>query len=219
MIGIAVATKEEWKATLDILNIDEEELIEYPYGEYVITKIFNIEAVLYCSGYRKVMSAGAAQYIIDKFKIEKMIVMGTCAGINKQYQTLDILLPTIAVQYDCTIKEWEPLIKQRFVVMLEEKEENPIVIGTADRAVVARKDYKELQDNGITIADCESAAVAYICKLNNKKCSIIKGISDFPIEEEDSKKNEKQFAIYQANIPIIMKKIIEQYLEKEMQSK
>ena len=37
----------------------------------------------------------------------------------------------------------------------------------------------ELNNNNITIADTESAAIAYICKANNVECMVIKGISDF----------------------------------------
>ena len=37
----------------------------------------------------------------------------------------------------------------------------------------------ELKNNNITIADTESAAIAYICKANNVECMVIKGISDF----------------------------------------
>lgn len=45
------------------------------------------------------------------------------------------------------------------------------------------KDYLELKENHITIADTESVAIAYVCKMNKIDCLIIKGISDFPINE------------------------------------
>lgn len=130
-------------------------------------------------------------------------------------------MPNLAVQYDCTVKEIEPLIKERFNVSIDLSkynfEYNTGTIGTADKAVVMWKDYLELKNNNITIADCEAAAVAYICKVNNVECIIIKGISDFPLDETSKDKlklNEKQINVFATNTPLIMNKICEEYLEK-----
>ncbi len=36
------------------------------------------------------------------------------------------------------------------------------------------KDYLELKENNITIADTESAAIMYICRANDVECIVIK---------------------------------------------
>lgn len=89
-------------------------------------------------------------------------------------------------------------------------------IGTADKAVVMWKDYLELKENCITIADTESAAIAYICKANNVECIIIKGISDFPTNEKE--KQDEQLNTFSTNVPIIMNRIIDEYLPLALQS-
>lgn len=217
MIGIAVASTREWFVTLEHLNIYVNELIEYPYGQYIITKVNNKEVLLYLSNNRKVMSSGAAQYMISNFNLKKIIVIGTCAGINEQYKVLDILIPTSAVQYDCTVREIESLLKDKFIVDLKNNnEEKPITIGTADKAVVIWDDFLELKNNKIDIADMESGAVAYVCKLNNVNCSIIKGISDFPVNKDKQKSYDEQWIVYRENLPIIMKDIIDNYLQNEI---
>jgi hypothetical protein len=88
-------------------------------------------------------------------------------------------------------------------------------IGTADKPVVMWKDYLELKENGITIADTETAAIEYICRANEVECVVIKGISDFPKNEaetsnEDS--HEEQLNTFLENIPKIMTKIFDEYL-------
>ena len=96
-------------------------------------------------------------------------------------------------------------------------EYNTGIIGTADKAVVMWKDYLQLKENNITIADCESGAIAYICKANNVECIIIKGISDFPNDEtnEDTiKSNEEQINVFVKNTPLVMNKIFDEYLLK-----
>lgn len=159
--------------------------------------------------------------MISKYNIEKILVIGTCAGIDDKYKNLDIFVPNKAVQYDCTVKEIEPLIKQSFVVDIDlhkyGQEFYSGTIGTADKAVVMWKDYLELKHNQITIADTEAGAIAYICKKNNVECIIIKGISDFPTNEELSNKeksNEEQISIYLENTPKVMYKIFKDYFIK-----
>lgn len=221
MIGISIATEFEWESTIEYFNIPQSNLIYFPYGEYFRIYLKGKELIFYCCGSRKVNSAGSAQYIIDHFNLDKLLIIGTCAGIDDKYNSLDIIIPNLACQYDCTVKEIEPLIKTRFNVELDISDLDfkfiTGTIGTADKAVVMWKDYLELKENNITIADTESAGIAYICKLNKIKCLIIKGISDFPKNEDYSSKeksNEEQLNTYFQNIPKVMTKIFDNYLEK-----
>lgn len=220
MIGISIAAKREWKAVLDKFQIDLDSCTEYPFGEYFTTEFNNENLLFYRCGVRKVNCSAATQYMIDHFDLQKIIVAGTCAGIDDRFKTLDIFVPDKAVQYDCTIKEQEPLIKDSFTVYFDLGLTGFDVltgtIGTADKAVVMWKDYLELKENCITIADTESAAIAYICKANNVDCVIIKGISDFPTNEKE--KQDEQINTFSTNVPIIMNKIIDEYLPLALQS-
>ncbi|MFZ3579933.1 permease [Virgibacillus sp. DJP39] len=220
MIGISIATKWEYEATLEYFSIKINERFGYPYGEYFIRTINNNELVFYSTGIRKVNSVGGNQYMISKFNLTKVIVAGTCAGIDEKFSKLDIFVPDKAVQYDCTVKEIEPLIKLSFIVDIDlSKYGNDFytgTIGTADKAVVMWKDYLELKENEITIADTEAGAIAYICKKNDIECIIIKGISDFPTDERNSDKfesNSEQINVYLENTPKVMKKIFGEYLK------
>lgn len=71
---------------------------------------------------------------------------------------------------------------------------------------------------GIAIAATrEWAAIAYTCKANNVECIIIKGISDFPSNEEKSdakQSNDEQLDVFITNTPIVMNKICTDYLCK-----
>ena len=220
MIGISIAAKREWKAVLEKFQIDLDRCTKYPFGEYFTAEINNEDVLFYRCGVRKVNSSAATQYMIDHFDLKKIIVAGTCAGIDDRFKNLDIFIPNKAVQYDCTIKEQEPLIKDSFTVYFDLAlfgfDVLTGTIGTADKAVVMWKDYLELKENCITIADTESAAIAYICKANNVDCVIIKGISDFPTNEKE--KQDEQLNTFSTNVPIIMNKIIDEYLPLALQS-
>lgn len=219
MIGISIAAQKEWEAVLNKYQIDLGNCIKYPFGEYFTIEMNGKNIIFYRCGVRKMNCSAATQYMIDHFNIKRIIVVGTCAGIDDKFKNLDIFIPNKAVQYDCTVKETEPLIKDSFTVSFNLDALNIDVltgtIGTADKPVVMWKDYLELKENGITIADTESAAIAYICKLNNVECIIIKGISDFPTNEQETSKeksHKEQLNLFLTNIPIIMNKIIDKYL-------
>ena len=220
MIGISIAAKREWKAVSDRFQVNLDSCTKYPFGEYFITEINDENVLFYRCGIRKVNSSAATQYMIDHFDINKIIVVGTCAGIDDSFKNLDIFIPSKAVQYDCTVKEQEPLIKDTFTVDFDLDllgfDVLTGTIGTADKAVVMWKDYLELKENCITIADTESAAIAYICKANNIECIIIKGISDFPVNEKE--KQKEQLNTFLTNVPIIMNRIIDEYLPLVLKS-
>ncbi|WP_061809749.1 5'-methylthioadenosine/S-adenosylhomocysteine nucleosidase family protein [Rossellomorea vietnamensis] len=221
MIGISIATKWEFEATLEYFGVKDHERFVYPYGEYFKRTMNDTELVFYSTGVRKVNGVGGNQYMISTFHLTKVIVVGTCAGIDDKFSHLDIFVPDKAVQYDCTVKEVEPFIKQSFIVDIDLcKYGNDFytgTIGTADKAVVMWKDYVELKENEITIADTEAGAIAYICKKNDVECIIIKGISDFPTVESNSdtfESNIDQINVYIENTPKVMNKIFGEYLNR-----
>lgn len=224
MIGISVAAKKEWEAVLEKYNIDIESCNKFPFGEYFKINLYGNDVIFYRCGVRKMNCSASTQYMIDHFNLSKIIVAGTCAGIDDNYKNLDIFIPNRLVQYDCTVKETEPLIKDSFTVEFDLSGLNGIntgTLGTADKPVVMWNDYIELKNNGITIADTESAAIAYICKANDVECIVIKGISDFPTNENETSKEEShegQLNVFLTNIPIIMNNILDNYLEFAIKS-
>lgn len=224
MIGISIAAKKEWEAVLDRFNINIESCEKFPFGEFFKTSLYGENVIFYRCGVRKMNCSASTQYMIDHFNLNKIIVVGTCAGIDDNYKNLDVFFPNKLVQYDCTVKETEPLIKDSFTVMIDTTNNDGIntgTLGTADKPVVMWKDYMELKENNITIADTESAAIAYICKANKVECAVIKGISDYPTNESETTKEDshkEQLNVFLVNIPIIMNNIIDNYLEYAMKN-
>ncbi len=221
MVGISVAESNEWEVTLKYFNKSHEDCEKFPFGEYFFTRINNKTIIIYRCYIRKVASAASTQYMIDKFNLEKIVVVGTCAGVDNNFKQYDIIFPNKAVQYDCTVRETEPLIKEKFNVNIDLSDlnfnYNTGTIGTADKPLVMWNDYLILKENNITIVDTEASGIAYVCKMNNVKIIIIKGISDFPTDESLSTKelsHEKQYNCFVQNIPIIMNKIFNDYIEK-----
>ena len=221
MIGISVANSDEWETTIKYFNKTHEDCESFPFGEYFKTTINGKDVIAYRCYVRKVASAASTQYMIDHFDFKKVIVAGTCAGVDTKYKQFDIVIPNLAVQYDCTVREMEPLIKEKFNVSIDlsklDFEYNTGTIGTADKPLVMWDDYLILKENNITIVDTEAAGIAYVCKMNNVDVLILKGISDFPTDENLTTREasyEEQYNLFVKNIPIIMNKIFDEYIEK-----
>lgn len=214
MIGVLIASKAEWKVLLEIYNITDEYLEKYPYGEYYRTKFNNKDIVFFRSGVRKINASAALQYIIDRFEIEKLINIGVCTGANEELNYGDVLVPEGIIDYDFIVRDLDDEIDEKYIM------DNDIpeislkyktgLLGTSDKSLITWKDFIYLSSNGISASDMEASAILKICKINGIECIIMKGISDKPIKGESG--YNEQLDVYEYNLPIVMKKLIEDYL-------
>ena len=225
MVGISIACTKEWECVLERFGLSSEDCGQYPFGEYFKKELYGEEVIIYKCGSKKANSSAAAQYMIDHFQLPKIIVAGTCAGIDPDYNTLDIMFPDRLVQYDCNIPGFGKIIKDSLSVYIDTDSHKDLktgTIGTADKPVVLWSDYNTLKYNGITVADTESAAIAYVCRANGVECVVVKGISDYPEEvigPEDMDLIMEQYNTFVANIPIIMNDIFDNYLEYALKNR
>lgn len=214
MIGVLIASKAEWKVLLEIYNITSEYLENYPYGEYYRTKFNNKDIVFFRSGVRKINAAGALQYMIDKFNLEKIINIGTCAGAMEDMNYGDVLIPDGIVDYDFIIREVDSDIKEEYIVQMDipkiSLDYKTGILGTSDKSLINFKDFIYLGSNAISASDMEASAVLKVCNTNAIECVIIKGVTDKPIKGENG--YDEQIDVYEYNLPIVMRKLIEDYL-------
>ena len=213
MIGVLISSKKEFNELLKIYNIGEDYLEKYPFGEYYRTEFRGKDIVFFRSGIRKINASATAQYMIDKFNLEKLIVIGTCTSSNEGLNYGDIIIPSKVIDYDYIIRELEEEIDEELYLVPDQvsmsNEYYDGVLGTSDKALVLWSDYTFLASNSIDASDLESYAVLKICKTNNVKCIIIKGVTDKPMRSMDG--YNEQLDVYEENLPIVMKKIIEEY--------
>lgn len=213
LIGVLISSKKEFNELLKIYNIGEDYLEKYPFGEYYRTEFRGKDIVFFRSGIRKINASAATQYMIDKFNLEKLIVIGTCTSSNEGLNYGDIIIPSKVIDYDYIIRELEEEIDEELYLVPDQvsmpNEYYDGVLGTSDKALILWSDYTFLASNSIDTSDLESYAVLKICKTNNVKCIIIKGVTDKPMRSMDG--YNEQLDVYEENLPIVMKKIIEEY--------
>lgn len=214
MIGVLISSKIEWKTLLEIYNIDDSHLEKYPYGEFYRTIFRNKDIVFFRSGIRKVNAASATQYMIDRFSLEKIIVIGTCTAVNDSYNYLDVIIPERIIDYDFILRDLTVEIPEEAYIEMPKinttLEYYEGVLGTSDKALVSWKDLTFLASNGIDASDKESYSVCKVAITNNINYIVIKGISDRPMKDNNG--FDEQLEVYEENTPLVMKKLIEDYL-------
>lgn len=215
MIGVMVTSKIEWDSLLDVYEIDKNLTDKYTYGEYYKTSIYNKEVVLFRGLGRKALATASLQYMIDKFNLKKVILIGTCTLVCDYLDYGDIIIPNMVSEYDLSIREIEPLIRENNTIEL--KKVNTTMkyydglLGTSDKPLITKKDYLIVRETDMVASDTEAAAVARVCKLNNIDIVIIKGISDRVSEEGDY---SAQTETYEETTPGIIDNITRNYLNE-----
>ncbi len=215
MIGILVTSKIEWEALLKVYEIDSNLTDKYIYGDYYKTNIYNKDVLLFRSIGRKAMSSAAVQYMIDKFNLRKVIFIGTATLVADYLDYGDIIIPDKVSEYDLSIREIEPLIKESNIIELNKVNVSMKyfegLLGTSDKSLVTKKDYLMAKETDMVASDTEAAAIARVCKLNNIDIVIIKGISDRISEEGDYSAQTEE---YEETAPGIIDNITRNYLNE-----
>ena len=213
MIGVVVTSKIDWDELLKVYDIDSSLSEKYPFGEYYRTTIYNKEIIIFrCPG-RKILSSSAVQYMIDKFNFKKIVHVGTATGVCNYIDYGDVFIPSEVAEYDITIREIEPLIRESNVIKLDKVNVTMKyfdgLLGTSDKSLVTNKDYLMTRETDMVASDTEGYAIAKVCKMNNVTVTIIKGITDRPMSNNNY---EEQTEVYEENAPVVIKNIVENYL-------
>ena len=181
-------------------NISEEKLYNLTF---YIGNIHNRECVLVECGVGKVNAARTTQVMLDKFKIDCVINVGSAGSITTELNIKDIVIGKELIQYDfditqvgnyekgeiCDVGKYfysdEKLIKlcEKTIEDMKDRDFNIKIgrIGSADmffadpkRAIKIREEF------GMECLEMEGAAIGQVCFLDNIPFLVIRGISDTP---------------------------------------
>lgn len=198
--GIIAAMQEEMEEIKNIMgNIEEKKIYELTFFE---GKINNSNVVLVEAGVGKVNAARVTQILMDNFDIEAIINVGSGAATNEELKIGDIVIGKTLVQHDFDItafghpkgyisnvgenvKSDDSLIeKMEHTISKLSNNEYKVKIGTIASGDIFCTDVQMKEKIRIKfnadVIEMESAAIAQVCKLDNKPVLIIRSISDVP---------------------------------------
>ena len=200
MIGIIAAESKEMNEIKKLMkNIEEKDLFNL---QFFTGKIEEEECVLVECGEGKVNAARPTQIMIDNFKIDKLVNVGSAGAINEYLNVKDVVIADKLVQYDfdisglgyekgeiCNIGKYiycdKTLVEEcKKAIENIENESYKVVIGTiatadsfCDKPEIAKMVRKEFNAECV---EMEGAAVAQVCYLDKIPFLVIRGISDTP---------------------------------------
>ena len=200
MYGIIAAMQEEMQEIKKIMqNIENKEIYELNFFKGTIN---DKNVVLVEAGVGKVNAARVTQILIDNFKIQGIINVGSAGSCNDELEIGDIVIGKKLVQHDFDITAFghekgfisnvgqfvesdKALISQieEIIENIKVKDFN-IKIGTiASGDIFCTKLKMKEKIKEKFNADCiemEGASIAQVCKLDNIPFLIIRSISDKP---------------------------------------
>jgi adenosylhomocysteine nucleosidase len=183
--AVIVSANTEWKVIKK--TYPNEDYHKSPWGEYFHKKINNQDILFFHEGWGKVSAAGATQYVIDTFKPEILINIGTCGGIDGQIGRFDIVLADKTIIYDIreaignskeAIAEYTTPIDLTWLGDNLPSKVSKTVLVSADKDLRV-EEIEQLKNEYFAVAgDWESGAIAYTASLNKKKIIILRGVTD-----------------------------------------
>lgn len=183
-IGVMSAIEEEVKLILK--NLIGGEVQDKLGGTSHLGQIKNHDIALTCSGIGKVKTAANAQYLIDRFQVGCIFLIGVAGAINPDLQVGDIIISDRAIEYDCWQRCWYQADRRLIKAAVNAGErlqlKGKLLVGsvlTGDQPCIDADKKSQLRQQ--FAGDCvemEGAAVAHVCYMNTVPFVIIRGISD-----------------------------------------
>lgn len=216
-IVILVCSDFEWAYVLSVFN--DAELKESPYGNWFIpisSPAKDHQVIWFKSGWGKIGSAGATQYVIDTFAPDLIINIGSCGGFKGWINQGEVVLINETIVYDMvdligksgkSIEFYKTTIdygwlKDETILKLPKG-----VMVTADQDLNPER-IEELHDKyKAVVGDWESGAIAWVAGKNGNKLLILRGVSDVVGSDGNEAYGEDE-SIFQKGVNIVIIKLL-----------
>src|SRR5438094_9806192 len=96
--AVLVSANAEWAAVKSAFPAPSVE--RSPYGEYFFNHAGEERVPFFHGSLGKVAAAASTQYVIDHFRLARLINIGTCRGVEVRFARFKIVVPDELVIYD-----------------------------------------------------------------------------------------------------------------------
>jgi len=183
-IDVIVSAIAEWEAVKRLFPAAE--IVRSPYGETFNLTLGEWSLTLFHSGWGKVASAGAMQYLIDRDSPDLLVNLGTCGGFEGGAGLGEIVLVERTLIYDIVELMGDYAAVDSYYASsldlgwLVEPYPYPVrrgLIASADSDLRPEM-IQRLKQYGAIAADWESAALAWVANKNSARLLILRAVSD-----------------------------------------
>ena len=212
-IVVIVSAIAEWNGVKPLFP--DPKIERFPFGECFQATIDTWNLTLFHTGWGKIASAGAMQYLIDNYSPDLIVNLGTCGGFEGVVEQGEIILVDQTYVYDIVELMGDLDIATHYASSLDLSwipgpYPHPTrrgMIASADSDLPPQK-ISFLKQKGAIAADWESAALAWVAQRNNARLLILRGVSD--MVSEDGGEAYNNIEIFNERAAEIMRKLIGQ---------
>ncbi len=218
-IVVLISAYAEWRAVKEILA--PADILSTPMGEWfdvaLDTGALDTVTRFFHGGWGKISAAATTQYVIDHFRPDLLVNLGTCGGFEGHIERGDIILVTKTIVYDILEQMSDPAeaiahySTELDLSWLPDNGPRSTVRGlmvSADRDLL-REDIPRLAEKyGAVAADWESGAIAWVAQKNKIKCLILRGVTDLVSAEGGEAYGNIE--LFHENTKKVMKELLEQ---------
>jgi adenosylhomocysteine nucleosidase len=189
---VIISANAEWRVVKELYpNL---EIQQSPYGEFTNLQLSTFNLQLFHGGWGKISAAATAQYVIDHFKPDLLINLGTCGGFAGRIETGTIILVERTLVYDIieqmgdgaeAIEHYETDIDLSWVdderLTMDDVGLRSVVRGllvSADRDILVDDIPMLIEKYDAVAADWESGAIAWVAQKNNTRVLILRAVTD-----------------------------------------
>lgn len=210
---VMISAIAEWKAVRQIFpNLVVE---SSPYGDTAQLYLNGFNMKLLHSGWGKIASAGAIQYVIDHDLPDLIVNLGTCGGFEGMIELGDVVLVERTFIYDIVELMGDLNIVEYYASSLDlswlaEPYPYPVrrgILASADSDLPPQK-IAHLKSMGAIAGDWESGALAWVANKNAARLLILRGVSD--LVNEEAGEAYDNLALFEERTKMVMQKLFDQ---------
>ena len=184
-IAVIISANAEWRAVKEIYpNLD---LRHSPFGEFADFTLDAWNLTLFHGGWGKISAGATAQYVVDHFKPDLLVNLGTCGGFQGRIERGTIILVERTIVYDIFEQMTDGSEEIAFYTTeldlswLPYALPSPALRGllvSGDRDIIVEDIPMLIEKYDAVAADWESGAIAWVAKRNGVRCLILRGVTD-----------------------------------------
>lgn len=197
---IAISANAEWRVVREVFP--DVKLETSPYGEFFAQTIDGRPVIFFQEGWGKVAAAAATQYALLRWQPEVVVNLGTCGGLAGHIERDAVILVNRTLIYDiieqmapdpaAAVRHYSAALDLSWLQPPFPQPVQPGLLVSADRDICV-EDISMLRSRyGAVAADWESGAIAWVCRRNNTRCLILRGVSDLVHEGGGEAYNDLQ---------------------------
>ena len=184
-IFVIISANAEWTAVKSLFTGIKVE--ESPFGEYFEVTLEQWTPTFFHGGWGKISAASTAQYVIDQYRPDLLVNLGTCGGFQGRIEQGIVILVEKTIIYDIVeqMSDAEEAIVNYSTKLdldwLPRITPSPVSRGllvSADRDIMVEDIPSLVEKYDAVAADWESGAIAWVANKNHQRLLILRGVSD-----------------------------------------